>query len=347
MQKFRRLIMSGPRLERDAASKPADLLVGSELVLSRKLCGFRARSIKGQKIDRKLLASLVIEAQSVSGLADPGLFVSIGQGWAQVWTWDQHTIASALSVPARQMVPESAFHAPSDGFILRACLDGVEGQLWIAHEMVASQWWPRVPEHQEWALFKRSCGSSDHTTPDKYPDVYVGYAPGAKRRPNRAPGIFVLKQISWAEWAGLAASVAVIPAAFLAIQNLVIVSETSRLSRQQAGLQEATSELRSLGRQISRLEDENQMYRDAMSSSNALGSIAPVFEEIARQGGQVDQFTLDNDTIEATVSAASELSEREIVLALESSDFLDQVSVQRQGGAFRWTVRARQQQDGS
>lgn len=338
--------MSGPRLERDAVSKPADLLAGSELVVSRKLCGFRARPIKGQKIERKLLASLVIEAQSVSGLADPGLFVSIGQSWAQVWTWDQHALASALSVPARQMVPESAFHAPSDGFILRACLDGVEGQLWAAGEMVASQWWPRVPDYQDWALFKRSCGSSDDTLPDRYPDVHAGYVAGARRHPNRAPAVFVLKQISWAEWAGLASGIALIPAAFLAVQNLVIVAETSGLSRQQAGLQEATSELRSLGREISRLEDENRLYREAMSSSNALGSLAPLFEEIGRQGGRVDQLTLDDDRIEATVTAPSELSEREIVIALEGSEFLDQVSIQRQGGAFRWTVRARKQEIG-
>lgn len=347
MHTFRHLVRSGPRLERDAASKPFHLLFGSELIVSRKLCGFRARSVKGQKVDRKLLASLVIEARSMSGLADPGLFVSVGDSWAQVWTWDQHALASTLGVQARQMVPESAYHAPSSGFILRACLEGVEGQLWAGNELVASQWWPSVPEPQDWALFKRSCGSTDNSVLDRYPDTYVGYAPGSRRRANRTPGLVMLKQISWAEWGILALSVATVPAAFLAMQNLMIAAETSRLSRQQSGLQEATAELRSVGRQISRLETENQMYTDAMRSSNTLGAIAPLFTEIDRHGGQVDQFMLENERIEATVSAPVELSERDIVIALEGSDALDQVSIQRQGGALRWTVRARKQQGAS
>ncbi|PHS29123.1 MAG: hypothetical protein COA85_02005 [Robiginitomaculum sp.] len=77
---------------------------------------------------------------------------------AGLWTWPMpEREAVADKTPAARSIPETLARVPMhSGRRLVKCLEGVEGQIWGDGSLVASRWWPDVPNQKQWVVFLRS-----------------------------------------------------------------------------------------------------------------------------------------------------------------------------------------------
>jgi hypothetical protein len=126
---------------------------------------------------------------------------------AHVWSWTPGGDATARDRAG--WVPESLVRArpASDGPILVATLDGVEGQVWRDGDLVASQWWPAVPSQQAWHRFLRSAALAPAAAVDVPVPAQLGWsAPWARLR-GAAGGADVVEATAWrVALAGIAAA---------------------------------------------------------------------------------------------------------------------------------------------
>ncbi len=81
---------------------------------------------------------------------------NVGLGLA----WDSTAVAALLGSGQRlsppAMLPEVLLQEPMrEGLRLQQGLEGVEAQQWHSSMLVASRWWPAVPDAQDWADFRR------------------------------------------------------------------------------------------------------------------------------------------------------------------------------------------------
>lgn len=102
-------------------------------------------------------------------------------GVAHVWL----ASADAVHGPAVRAGwwPESVLRPrlDHDGVRLLELLDGVEGQVWRAGSLVASQWWQAPPDAPAWHRFLRSAGLAVDVAPQVPATVRVGWgAPWAR-----------------------------------------------------------------------------------------------------------------------------------------------------------------------
>lgn len=83
---------------------------------------------------------------------------------ASVYAWDGAQVSSAIDAAGADAArctiwPETFFRpAHTDGPVLAAMSDGVEGQVWRRGLLVATRWWADVPTARDWMLFLRSAG---------------------------------------------------------------------------------------------------------------------------------------------------------------------------------------------
>ncbi|OUD14314.1 hypothetical protein [Thioflexithrix psekupsensis] len=86
---------------------------------------------------------------------------------AWVWMWDKtrlHTAQQTQAIHTLHILPETLLHPTlQEGAQCVACLEGVEGQLWREHQLVASRWWPQMPCVTEWHIFLRANQFSPET----------------------------------------------------------------------------------------------------------------------------------------------------------------------------------------
>ena len=343
---YRSLIYAGPNpySVKSTPSGPISGWFGREFVLSRELCSFHARPIGAGKVNRAYLNSLLLEARTGSAIADPGVFISLQAGWAQIWTWDKERLSAGDPLNQRQIVPETAYHAPADGFALRQCLDGFEGQFWNNGALSASQWWPSLPDSDAWVRFRRSCSATSIDEKHSMPDVTAGYSHNARRLKNRVPISHAIKQFNPSEVITAGAAMLVVPLIYFGLSSALMGAELNSLRKDHERLQVSTSQLRSLNRQITMLENDNAAFLSLLRSGDPLTSLVPMFREAARRGANIISLSIDDVRIEAVFATPGELSAREVVQSLEADPFLADVSIQKQGRSQRWTVTARIEQ---
>jgi hypothetical protein len=91
---------------------------------------------------------------------------------ALVWVWDKATLQEAQhaqQINLIKVLPETLLRPTlEEGAQVVACLEGVEGQVWRQHHLIASRWWSQLPSIAEWQIFLRA----NHLSPDTVlPDV--------------------------------------------------------------------------------------------------------------------------------------------------------------------------------
>lgn len=131
--------------------------------LARALCRYRWIPYEGvPPAERRAFVRLRLVAWSP--FADSGYAVAGGAEGAMAFAWDQPAFAQralAAGIPARptRVLPETLLRpAHDEGVVLQRCVAGVEGQVWRARQLVASRWWPEVPDANAWLNFQRSAG---------------------------------------------------------------------------------------------------------------------------------------------------------------------------------------------
>lgn len=75
-----------------------------------------------------------------------------------VWIWDgekQSREAKLQKVENVTVVPETVMRGEchQDEIILVDCLEGVEGRIWRDEILIASRWWPELPDEKQWFRF--------------------------------------------------------------------------------------------------------------------------------------------------------------------------------------------------
>lgn len=129
-------------------------------MLSRALCRFIRIDLSRLPANKRASA-LNLQLPQWSPYRDSGYAVAWSDGVASVWCWDQAPIDAALV--ARGLKPHSLRKIPetllrprqAEGFSLLACLDGFEGQCWGASQLLASRWWPALPDAAALLAFQR------------------------------------------------------------------------------------------------------------------------------------------------------------------------------------------------
>lgn len=136
---------------------------GREWVLARGLCAYTVLDAAAIPLaKRRGYADMAVKRWSP--FADPGFHVEWAGPRAMVWAWSTGRImAFAEDQPValpRRMVPESLLRGQArvDGAEVIGLDEGVEGRIWRDHALVASMWWPQVPELEQWNLFIRGAG---------------------------------------------------------------------------------------------------------------------------------------------------------------------------------------------
>lgn len=105
-----------------------------------------------------------------SPFPDPQSHVEWVGDRAMVWAWSRSRVLAgegdAILAPPRRLLPESLFRGQprEQGEELVVLDEGLEARAWREGVMIASRWWPVMPELPEWNDFRRGAGLSPSTT---------------------------------------------------------------------------------------------------------------------------------------------------------------------------------------
>lgn len=136
-------------------------------LVGRELCLFL--EVNAEKVPAKQRPAFV--ATSVRRNApfpDPDYGLNWEGGHASVWYWSRSRIQGLLgNVPSRvKYFPEALFiDRTHDNHVQLIALEaGVEGRVWKKGRLIASRWWPDVPEQSNWFSFLRGAGNAVDAT---------------------------------------------------------------------------------------------------------------------------------------------------------------------------------------
>jgi hypothetical protein len=130
-------------------------------VVSRGLCRFFKVPLLPEAAAARQVDALDLQIQRLSPFTETGSHCHFGPEFISLWLWDQrtvHTAAEAIGIDVGRVrvLPEPALRPPAaDGVRLVETIDGVEAQSWSDGGIVASRWWPAVPDARAWMLFQR------------------------------------------------------------------------------------------------------------------------------------------------------------------------------------------------
>lgn len=319
------------------------LFGGSETVVSRRLCTFTSRTFATERISRDLINAVILEVVAQAEGSNPGLFLQASGRVVNCWTWDADQIEKLSESPARHAVPETLYHRPGEGVVLRKCLEGCEGQMWSGGVLRVSRWWGQPPSPDDWAHFCRAAGQGD---PSGVPNIEKGFDPKQGRPRNRLTAPHLLRQIRQKEYMLAVAALAMLPAVYYGVSNVAIEAEMARAAAVHAELSVQTREKRAIVGELTRVNADLASIRDGMIVSAPLPAVAAAMEAVEGVGGTVEVINLNGDELNLIFDSAGPFSERALVEALEGSPALSQASVSQQGQTTRWVVDAWVERDG-
>lgn len=192
----------------DAPLRKGGRFGGVQWVVPRARCQYRQLDMTAIPArQRASAARLALAAQ----LPAPDALSSVAwrQGVAHAWIWIDPPPEFATG--RRRWIPESLLVPPprESGARILQLSAGVEAQVWKDGELVASHWWPRMPDDQGWGRFLRSAGL-DQTTPLPAAEPFVWLAsPWAEQPREWMPGsVDAQERVAWVAAAALVALVA-------------------------------------------------------------------------------------------------------------------------------------------
>lgn len=329
-----------PRTGKLVAGRTAlnTLLGGSETVISRRMCTFTSKILTTERVSRDLLNAVILEATSVAESHSPGFFIEVSGRVVNCWSWDAEEVERVSGKPAREAVPESVYHRPSQGAALRRCIEGFEGQMWKSGVLRVSRWWAQQPTSEEWAHFCRAAGVGD---PARVPDIEQGFDLDRNRPRNRLTLQNRLRHVRPREYIIAAFALLAVPAVYFGVRNAVVELDMLRTGAAHAELSVQTQEKRTIVRELTNVTARLDSIRGAMAVSAPLPAMAAAMQAVDAAGGTPETVTLSGDEIRLTFTAEGTISERALVEALEAAPALRQASVSKEGQTTRWIVNAR------
>ena len=229
--------------------RPADEATARYWVLSRGLVRTRVLPL-AQVPTAKRAAAIDLALTAWQPYAHSRHYVLPQAQSALLFAWDGERVDEAMRDAAVdgervQVVPENALHTPpspadADGGRLLLTLDGVEARHARSGNIVASRWWPAVPDAHDWLNHVRTLTDDPAVPPREMPapqtvswiDAPRGYAAGERDSDTLR-----------SEWAWLA-----VAAWLLALPTLWYLNQWQQLSAAQTAAEERTAAIdRELG----------------------------------------------------------------------------------------------------
>lgn len=111
-------------------------------------------------------AALRAQALAWQPFGDAELRLAVAGGRGVAFAWDRPALRQCLQdaqleAKALRLWPESLMReALPAGLRLVECIDGFEAECWVDHCLVASRWWPSLPDDTAWLEFTRGLGAS-------------------------------------------------------------------------------------------------------------------------------------------------------------------------------------------
>lgn len=303
-------------------------LVGRELCLYMAL---DARKAPGKQ--RADFARLAV--RRAAPFSDPDFDVAwTGDGTAAVWYWSRSRVAALADAesPQRKRFAAEAVYAGApqhDAVEMLQLHAGIEARIWRAGKLVASRWWPALPQDASWAEFMQGVGQTSHDGPPPPPTP----APLAHSPWNRKASTAVAIQgMALGQYLPRLAMVAGV------MFVLGVGIELGKIIRYQAEAWRADVAATRLDAPLQRIldaRDASDTARTEISSLLALRSPrAPIslMAELARSMGG-SQWTLRRwnqptpDTVEVSIIAPASNPEQ-LVSTLEASPMFRNVSTE-------------------
>ena len=170
---------------------------GSEWVLARSYCVYVTVGCAAVPAARRR-DFVAVAVRRAAPFVDADWYAAWRGDIAQVWLWSRSAVRGALVEAAGasriRMLPESVLRGAvqAQGAELLADREGCEGRLWRDGVLVASVWWPVVPDTAAWAGFCRGAGLAVPAVPALQPAVALSER--AWTQAARAGGLETLRQ---------------------------------------------------------------------------------------------------------------------------------------------------------
>lgn len=178
----------------------------AQWVVPRADCHYRRLDFSALPIRQRVPAALIAVRRHEPA---PGALhhIAWNGGTAHAWVWPQPD--AALASGEQAWIPESLLRAPSavDGPRLLSQVRGVEGQIWCDGQLMASQWWPEVPDQRAWRRFLRAGGLGPEAAEVVPPPEALPWsdAPWGDARRGLPGSPAALERLAWAAGLGVVA----------------------------------------------------------------------------------------------------------------------------------------------
>ena len=316
-----------PTLRRDdvgPASGPVRLSRALVRVKRFTLTGLPARQ-RAQALNMQLLAWAPFETTHA---------VAVEQGEsALVLAWSA-AAASAEAIPETLLTPRPE----QDGWRLLEVLEGVEAQLWREGALVATRWWPELPDGQQWQDLLRAHGEGEGLQMPKVSSVDWLASPSPAHRLR----VLGAAQSQLAGWERLATT-----AALLACLGLTSAQARSAWEAWQARatLQEKLTALEVAAAPVRRAQDDawrqlrrNQALAEQLRAVDPLALMDHISTVLPPRGVSIKEFELQGDEVRLGLLLTDNQSQTAVIRALQGGQWLSQVEEMRGRGDPSWLV---------
>lgn len=206
-------------------------ILGMQWLLARELVHFERIAIPADLPALQRQKALALKIRAGSPYEHIG-YVALWQGeYAQVWFWDKTKVAAPRFA---RVIPEALLQAPhTEGVRLLAQTQGFECQVWRAGELIASRYWPELPNKVDMLGFQRQASvppdqRQADIDPQTLPWLSVPYARTLGSEPSQ------IRSQAGRIWGAIFALVLVM----LAMQGVQNIKAKQRLQILQAEVQE-------------------------------------------------------------------------------------------------------------
>ena len=328
------LFALNPAGQSQTLRKPA--LIGQGIcVVSRGSCAFRRVRLAGGGREAKAAAllkarnealpdqdgALVVPDKSGSGSATDNAPAANDVVMAGVWGYPTSTQHLG------RYLPETLAQLPLDnGARLVSGLSGFEGQIWRKQNLVASRWWPQIPQETDWNGFIRAAqetlGILDFPLPEAVQLPWRDDLPVFDIDRERLMHVFSPVNI-----AGIAATALGCCALYFGAQYARETAVLQLVDNQSAGLRLETEQIQSQRRRALANMKYVQKYRQLGDSGIVLAGLGGIAEVVGQSDLGIERATLRDGVLDLRLKGKEQISVPDVVALLEAQPTLSGVSV--------------------
>ncbi len=251
---------------------------------------------------------------------------------ASVYAWDSMQITQAVEAAGADLArctiwPETFFRPPhTDGARLAAMTDGVEGQAWRQGLLVATRWWPSVPNARDWMLFLRGAGVDLSQAPAAVPTPLDSEILTAPWTVQATPITDIWGLVQNNQAAAIAAAAIAAPFLYFLTQAAVLSISTWQAKSTIAGMSAANQSVRTdrTGALTNLDTADSYLSLDNMPPQFELLGVAAALIKDRRVN--ISDWTFDNGNLDVVLQAQAPMEAPFFIEAFERDDHFSNVT---------------------